>query len=192
MIDFSNLIRKGAEHEQERYRIAPLGRALQVVREGRALLYDVRKAMPSVIIVGGYVRDTYFMRDVKDVDFMTANEQDVELMQTWLNKPLLNCLRRVPTATRGGYASTGCMVAAYETEEKDVNLLHVSSVMGRIEEFPDSISQCWTNGSDMYGTPAFMATVMSRVVTLDHGISPEREARLKAKYPDFNFEYDCT
>ena len=161
----------------------------RVVAAYRDILREAREAVPGIILTGGAVRDVFYGKPVKDLDFMTDNDAAVEPMARFLNKPLWDCLRNLPDATRAAYEGERSMVAAYETEDKEANLLIVKSIMRRVYEFPDSVSQCWTDGHEMYGTAHFMVTAMNRVIRVSTKIKPERQARLLAKYVDFGFQY---
>ncbi|KVR95827.1 hypothetical protein WK28_01930 [Burkholderia vietnamiensis] len=81
------------------------------------------------------------------------------------------------------------MICAYENYDKTINILHVSSIVGRILEFPDSLSQIWYDGESVFCTHGFSNAVDTGVVTYKPNMSEERLARIKAKYPDFKFEY---
>lgn len=173
------------EYERTIYRIQTEN-GLRVVDTLGERVKQVRSAVPGLILTGGAVRDTYFNRPVKDLDFITARGSDKDLLATFLGRPLTPCID--PELIKEYAPDSGQMLLAYETDIKDVNLLYVRDIWVRISEFPDSISQCWTDGEYMYGTPDFMETTVSKTVTLTATITPERLARLKAKYPDFEYE----
>ncbi|KGC37666.1 hypothetical protein DO62_5146 [Burkholderia pseudomallei] len=145
----------------------------------------VSKHLPDAVLVGGAIRDTYFIRNVKDQDYMTERGlSGVTCMEKALGRTMYPCI----TEARADYGSNGCLTAAYETVRKDVNLLLVTSILGRIQEFPDSISQIWYDGQNVKCTPAFIQTANTKVVTYNERMSPERLTRIRAKYPDFQFE----
>lgn len=174
------------EHEAEKYKLVGIPAASKVNKAYAQVLWNARINCPGIVLVGGAVRDTLFDREVKDLDFMSENSGDIAGLSRHLGRPLLNCLRHLPNDQK--YPTNGHLLEALETEDKAVNLLLVSSIMGRINEFPDSISQCWFDGRYVYGTPAFCSTYMTHVVSYQHTMNPDRLERLKAKYPDFAFE----
>lgn len=182
-MDLTELLRP--EHDQDKYKLHLSGPTLAILSRYRDEVLTIREKCPGIILAGGAVRDVYFDRLVKDWDFMTVNQDDITRLSTVLENPLLHCLRGAGTKT--DYEPSSLLLDAYETEDKSINLLLVKSIMGRINEFPDSISQCWFDGMDVCGTPAFCATALTEVVTYDPKIKPERLEKLKSKYPDFKF-----
>lgn len=175
------------DHLYRQYQLSDVNQARLVPWLYKPLLERIHITMPGVVIVGGAVRDAFFDREVKDIDFMTIKPGDVELMGECLGMPMLDCLRHKTDSQRKQYEQEPSLIAAYETENKHYNLLLVPSIWKRIQEFPDSISQCWTDGTHMYATQAFCATAMTKVVNCSDRITAERLCRLREKYPDFIF-----
>lgn len=161
------------------------GRVLAAYQD---LLRVVRVACPGILLTGGAVRDTYYGRPVKDLDFISQHQDDKYHLGKVIGAKLSPCID--PEMLKEYAPHSGSMLLAYETPDKSTNLLYVFSVYGRITEFPDSISQCWTDGEEVYGTAAFKQTALTQRVEMSHTISPEREARLRSKYPSFSFEYE--
>jgi hypothetical protein len=185
MFDLGTLLKP--EHEYDEFKLVGLEGASDVNDAYEPILYLARTYCPGVVLVGGAVRDTLFRRTVKDLDFMSVNQQDPLCLGDALGKPLLLCLRD-RMGERDAYEPNSCLLEAYETEDKRVNLLMVKSIMGRIKEFPDTLSQCWFDGRYVYGTQGFCSTYLTHVVKYQHTMKPDRLEKLKAKYPDFAFE----
>ena len=148
-------------------------------------LRKLRKYVPDLLLTGGAVRDVYFSRLVKDLDFMTCDEQAPRVVAEHFGEAVRSCLE-APVNEYEGDSNT--LIAAYETESKSVNVLRVSHALSHLAQFPDSISQVWTDGEDVYASKAFNDTVASRVVTCSDRMTCERATRIKAKYPDFVFQ----
>lgn len=151
-------------------------------------VHSVRRELPDAVLVGGAIRDTYLGRPVKDRDFMTTRPLAGNLFNPGLcGNAMRSCLIQHHNSAYEG--DSGCMICAYENSDKSVNVLLVSSILGRIQEFPDSLSQIWYDGERVFCTPEFSRTLETRVITYKPNMSEERLARIKSKYPDFKFEY---
>lgn len=159
----------------------------QVLTEYGDVLRELRQHVPDLILVGGAVRDVYFRRPVKDLDYMSGDGQAPRVIAEHYNESIYPCLRRVTGEEYDGARDT--MIAAYENEGKTVNVLWVSGIEARIAHFPDSISQVWTDGEKVYASGAFQETAASRIVTYNERMTDERLDRIKTKYPDFEYVY---
>jgi ABC-type sugar transport system ATPase subunit len=115
---------------------------------------------------------------------MTCDDQAVRILSEFYNEPVRACLDEPVNAYEG---DSNTLIAAYETQSKGVNILRVSHDLSHIAQFPDSISQIWTDGKQVYGAKEFNTTVTTRVVRCSLRMTDERLARLKAKYPDYGF-----
>ncbi|RQU14215.1 hypothetical protein DF152_17275 [Burkholderia cenocepacia] len=147
-------------------------------------LTELRKYVPDLVLVGGAVRDVYFKRPVKDLDFMTCDDQAVRVISEYYGETIRNCLDE-PVNEYEGDSNT--LIAAYETASKGANVLRVSDIHLHIALFPDSLSQIWTDGEQVYATPGFNKTAADRRVVCNDRMRLERMGRLMAKYPDFTF-----
>jgi hypothetical protein len=139
-------------------------------------LRALRQYHPDLLIIGGAVRDSLFGREVKDVDHITTSSLTVQALV-----PLWN-LKNISDPT---YEDTDMV---FQNEDKSKDLLFVTDLWHRVACFPDSISQCWFDGTNVYGTTEFMKTYMTEIVTYASNIKAERLGRLKAKYPEFTFQ----
>jgi hypothetical protein len=139
-------------------------------------LRALREHHPDLLIIGGAVRDCLFGRSVKDVDYMTTNTNTVMALTHLWN------LKNISDPT---YEDTDMV---FQNEDKSKDLLFVTDLWHRVACFPDSISQCWFDGTNVYGTTEFMKTYMTEIVTYSANIKDERLQRLKAKYPEFKFQ----
>jgi len=176
------------EHSLPHYRMHLSSETLRVLDRYKDEMESLIEYCPGIILAGGAVRDTYFNRPVKDWDFFSVHEQDIYNLGKALDRPLLDCLRNLPANERT-YEAEGSLLAAFETEEKDVNLLLVTSVMERIKDFPDTLSQIWFDGKDVYCTPAFAQTALTERVQYRPSMETSgRLERLQGKYPDFTFD----
>jgi hypothetical protein len=189
MFNLSNLVLKHLDPLSDpEYALATddPGRNLVLETYG-GLMRRVRAVCPGVYLTGGAVRDTYFGRPVKDLDFISQNGQDAHDLTEAIGQTLRPCIDPEMLALYAPHS--GSMLLAYETLDKSINLLYVFDVWGRINEFPDSISRCWTDGEEVYGTAEFKRTALDSCVRTRGNISAEREKRLRDKYPTFSFEF---
>lgn len=148
-------------------------------------LAELRRYVPDLLLTGGAVRDVYFERLVKDLDFMTCDDQAARVVSEFYGEAIRDCLDE-PVNEYEGDSNT--LIAAYETVSKGANILRVSHQLSHIAYFPDSISQIWTDGEKVYASEGFNDTSASRVVFCTDRMTPERVARIKAKYQDFVFQ----
>lgn len=159
----------------------------RVLTTYKDVLSGLRKYVPDLLLTGGAVRDVYFERRVKDLDFMTCDDQAARILAEYYNEPITPCLK----ATEAQYESTQeTLKAAYENEGKTLNVLLVTDFAAHIALFPDSISQVWTDGESVFSSEKFNDTAASRVVTYTDRMSHERLFRIRDKYTDFKFEYE--
>lgn len=156
----------------------------RVLEAYSATLAELRKYIPDLMLAGGAVRDIYFARSVKDLDFMTCDEHAALIVCEFFGETMRNCLDE-PVNEYEGDSNT--LLAAYETSSNGVNVLHVSHVLSHIAQFPDSISQVWTDGEDVYASVAFSNTAVNRRVFCNDRMTDERLTRIKVKYPEFEF-----
>jgi hypothetical protein len=156
----------------------------RVLETYAATLDELRRYVPDLLLTGGAVRDVYFERAVKDLDFMTCDDQAARVVSEFYGEPIRDCLDD-PVNEYEGDSNT--LIAAYETTSKSANILRVSHHLSHIAQFPDSISQVWTDGENVYASKGFNETVASHVVECTLRMTDERLARIKAKYPDFVF-----
>jgi hypothetical protein len=78
--------------------------------------------------------------------------------------------------------------SVFQAQDKSIDVLLVADLWHRVASFPDSISQCWFDGTYVYGTSEFMKTYMTEIITYSPSITDERLQRLRAKYPEFTLE----
>lgn len=163
--------------------------AARVLDKYSELLTTLREYVPDLILIGGAVRDVYFERTVKDLDFMTCDEQAPRALSEFYGEPILPCDRGDKDV--GEYEGAGSsLIAAYENLTKRINVLQVCGIDAHIARFPDSISKIWTDGGNVYATPDFNETATSRVVKYNIRMTDERLGRIQSKYADFAYYYD--
>jgi hypothetical protein len=115
---------------------------------------------------------------------MTQDAQAMRVVSEFYNEPVSPCLAAVDAK----YAATReTLIGAYETVSKNANVLLVSNFLSHIELFPDTVSQVWTDGEEVYASEGFNNTAATRIVRCTERMSGERLARIKAKYSDFSF-----
>jgi hypothetical protein len=136
----------------------------------------LRELHPDLLLIGGAVRDSLFGREVKDQDYATTSHQSVATLASMFS------LKNISDPT---YEDTDMV---FQNDEKTMDVLLVTDLWHRVACFPDSISQCWFDGTNVYGTTEFMKTYMTEIVTYSANIKAERLGRLKAKYPEFTFQ----
>ncbi|MDI9686593.1 hypothetical protein [Burkholderia cenocepacia] len=151
-------------------------------------LTELRTYVPDLVLVGGAVRDVYFKRPVKDLDFMSCDPQAARILSEYYKEPITPVL----VAVQATYESTReTLIRAYENGAKTINVLLVTEFLAHIALFPDSISQVWTDGKSVFGTQRFNDTAASRVVRYTDRMSHERLSRIHAKYPEFLYGFDA-
>ncbi|WP_429498849.1 hypothetical protein ACQUFY_05945 [Robbsia andropogonis] len=156
----------------------------RVRKEYGAYVKRLRKEVPDLVLVGGAVRDTLFNRPVKDLDFMTADGTARLRLQGSFRTPLRLC----PGARNPTYEHhTGNLVEVLETEDRAANVLIVLDIVARVQEFPDTLSQVWFDGEHVHCLAGFAFARDELYVETNERMTPERLARLKAKYPEFGF-----
>jgi hypothetical protein len=139
-------------------------------------LRALRVYHPDLIIAGGAVRDLLFGKPVKDVDYLTASEATASsLAHLWDLKMVSD----------PSYQATDLV---FQDAGKTRDVILVADLWNRIGSFPDSISQCWFDGTYVYGTSEFMRTYMTEIITHSTSITDERLQRIRAKYPEFVLE----
>jgi len=148
-------------------------------------LKELRTYVPDLVLVGGAVRDVYFKRPVKDLDFMTCDDQASRILSEYYGEPLTRCIAVSDEEYEGDARDT--MIAAYENAGKTINVLHVSNQTQHIAMFPDSLSQIWTDGEHVYASAKFNGGIVSRTAFYTERMTDERLCRLRTKYPDFDF-----
>lgn len=158
--------------------------ASKVLETYGAPLALLRMIVPDLLLTGGAVRDVYFDRPVKDLDFMTCSDSAHVSIAEFYGETFRNCLDE-PVNEYEGDSNT--LLAAYETSSKSVNVLHVSNALSHIAQFPDSISQIWTDGVHVYASDAFKNTEDTRKVYYSERMTDERLSRISSKYQDFQF-----
>lgn len=159
--------------------------ASRVLETYAATLAELRTYVPDLLLTGGAVRDVYFGRLVKDLDFMTCDDQAARVVSEFYGEAIKDCLD-APVNEYEGDSNT--LIAAYETVSKSANILRVSHHLSHIAQFPDTISQVWTDGENVYASNGFNETAASRIVLCTDRMTGERVTRIKAKYPDFVFQ----
>jgi hypothetical protein len=158
----------------------------RVLKTYGPLLTELRAFVPDLILCGGAVRDVYFGRPVKDLDFMSCDSQAPRVLAEHYNEPVTPCDTGAKDV--GEYEGDGSsLIGAYENPTKSFNVLWVVGVDCHISRFPDSISQIWTDGAAVYASKPFTETAASRTVLYTNRMSDERLARIHSKYPDFSF-----
>lgn len=150
-------------------------------------LRELRNYVPDLILIGGAVRDVYFERPVKDLDFMTCDEQAARVIAEYHNEPITPVLVQVEAKYESTRETLKC---AFENASKSINVLLVTDFEAHIALFPDSISQVWTDGESVYGSVGFNETAASRVVRYTDRMSHERLFRIHDKYPDFLYSFE--
>ncbi|KVQ06872.1 hypothetical protein [Burkholderia ubonensis] len=145
---------------------------------------ELRKYIPDLLLVGGAVRDVYFKRPVKDLDFMTCDNQAARILGEYYEEAFAPCLRQKDDSYE---AAASTLIAAYENPGRSINVLWVSGGLSHIAKFPDSISQIWTDGEQVYASEKFNRGAASRVVFYNERMTDERLARIQSKYEDFAF-----
>jgi hypothetical protein len=158
---------------------------------GVAKLKTVRSYMgtapTSLVLAGGAVRDAYYGREIKDLDFMvnrTEADAALDSIDIVFGVRLRPCLGATPHEYEDGDRS---LLSVYESRDKRINLLICTRVMDRIDEFPDSISKVWTTGSAVYATEDFFFTKATGKIKTYDRFTEERRERLSAKYPNHTF-----
>jgi hypothetical protein len=160
----------------------------RVLEQYGELLRELRTYVPDLLLTGGAVRDIYYGRPVKDLDFMTCDNQAARVLAEFYNEPITPCLQVVEAMYE---ATRETLITAYENESRTLNVLLVTDFMAHIALFPDSISQVWTDGESVYGSEAFNETAATRVVRYTDRMSHERLFRIHKKYPDFLYGFDA-
>ncbi|MGU2420719.1 hypothetical protein, partial [Burkholderia cenocepacia] len=146
---------------------------------------ELRKYVPDLVLVGGAVRDVYFKRPVKDLDFMTCDDQAARILSEYYGEPLTRCITVSDEEYEGDAGDT--MIAAYENAGKTINVLHVSNQIQHIAMFPDTLSQVWTDGERVYASAKFNGGIPSKTAFYTERMTDERLGRLRSKYQDFTF-----
>lgn len=161
----------------------------------RYRVHTGRKAM----IAGGAPRNCWLDLPIRDVDIFFEHEEDVmelvKLMSLNITRPPLGM------GDMGGpYANAGSVVDeqikvwkcdwCYGTTSMwNIDLIWVPSITGRIEDFPDYISQCWLHPSGCIMRSAncvkdmqskYLRYISSRMRTA-------RLTRLQELFPDYTF-----
>lgn len=155
-----------------------------VIKEYRERMGAWRTFVPDLVLAGGAIRDVLFGRPVKDMDLLSAYADAPVLLGDALGGGLRPCLAE----REEGYGAEGHLVEVYETGDRAINLLIVTDVLGRIEEFPGSISKVWFDGESVWCTKDFINTRDDGTIRTYERMTPERQQRLLTKYPDFSFE----
>ncbi|MFL9902161.1 hypothetical protein PQR71_29165 [Paraburkholderia fungorum] len=157
----------------------------KVLETYAATLAELRSYVPDLLLTGGAVRDVYFGRPVKDLDFMTCDAQAARILAEFYNDAIYPVLSEKDEKYE---ATRETLLKAYENESKSINVLWVSDFNAHISLFPDSISQVWTDGEEVYASVGFNDTAANRVVQCTDRMAQERVQRIKAKYHDFVFQ----
>jgi hypothetical protein len=147
---------------------------------------ELRTYVPDLLLTGGAVRDVYFGRTVKDLDFMTLDAQAQRILAEFYGEPITPCIK-----TEAKYESTReTLITAYENPRKTINVLLVNDINAHIALFPDSVSQVWTDGENVFASKAFNDTAATRKVVYTDRMSHERLFRIRDKYSDFEFVHE--
>jgi hypothetical protein len=158
----------------------------RVLETYAATLKELRTYVPDLLLTGGAVRDVYFERTVKDLDFMTLDTHAARILAEFYDEPITPCIK-----VEAKYESTReTLIGAYENSKKTINVLLVNNINSHIALFPDSISQVWTDGENVFASKAFNDNAATRRVAYTERMSHERLFRIRDKYPDFEFVYE--
>lgn len=166
-----------------------------------ALLSRIQAIDPTAHIGGGYLRDTYFSRPIKDVDVF-ANVEHVDALTNELRKTHPQVTETIPVGEAERYETFDASVAGV-IEFAGFRRLHVSSptpvnlilrsdglsIAENLARFDFGICRIAHDGTNLIVAPEFDADRMTRCFTLckcenadQYVQSMRRYSRLVAKY----------
>lgn len=170
--------------------------ACEVLQEPLALLQryvDINfpNELPDVIIAGGAVRDLLLDRPVKDIDFITtALLTPVQMSSVFPDNgrfryAISDALAEYKETS--GIDGSSSLKYVLASEDNRINVLVVDSIEKKLKSFPDTISMVAFDGV-VKPHPLFTLAVQTKTITLAERVRDTRLDRLRAKFPDYDFE----
>ena len=168
-----------------------------VINEYRNVVRSVRNQIPNAVLAGGALRDTFYGKAVKDLDFVVAPEargafyplsaESPWLRGIWPDKEFryidIPDLREYMQQEPNGAG----IMDVIESTDKTVNFIIVEDIPRYTHHFPDSISQMVFDGETVHTSRQWHAGHVNNRVYYKENIKPERLSRLRQKYPEQMF-----
>ena len=149
---------------------------------------------PNGILAGGALRDTFYGREVKDLDFVSTagivpwspQLRDLVFPEhtfRWIPVELIEAYEGGPDENPGG------LVDVIESTDKTINIIEVLDIARYTRNFPDSISEMVFDGTTVHTSARWRAGHANggEVYYNADRMKPARLEKLKLKYPDFAF-----
>ena len=147
---------------------------------------------PNGVLVGGALRDTFYGREVKDLDFVST-----AAVPPW--SPQLRDLvfpehtfRWIPVENLQHYEdeenNPSGLIDVIESTDKTINIIEVLDIARYTRHFPDSISEMVFDGTTVHTSARWRIGAANHEVYYNADrMKPARLEKLKLKYPDFAF-----
>lgn len=136
----------------------------------------------EAVVGGGAIRDIILGRPTKDIDIIVEQPMSEYEAAAYFGIPFRRIVISRAQYDDGFIDGHSTLLYALESEDKAMNILVVESVEHKLRSFPDSISMVWFDGERVHAATQFLDTVATGVVRYAPRTTPERLARLKAKY----------
>lgn len=160
----------------------------------------------NAVVAGGAVRDLLHGNPIKDIDVFIEKSRDEE---DYTDSTYTESLAKKVAKAFDSYAVTTSLIGYEASSEGDtyatfdiemplpmppLNLIFVADIEAALNEFPDTISQVWLDGSGkVVFSDGHQQAVQSQVIqhTLrdDDERAQKRLRKLEGKFPNFKFEY---
>ena len=146
---------------------------------------------PNGVLAGGALRDTFYGREVKDLDFVTTRDLAPQAQSLRTVFPDYT-FRWIPVEQVGHYAegadNPSGLIDVIESTDKTINIIEVQDIARYTRNFPDSISEMVFDGTTVYTSARWsIGLVNDEVYYNADRMTQARLDKLQLKYPDFAF-----